>query len=170
MRVRGIYCLFLATALTILAGCGGGGGTGGGGGGGVVNPTKAIVKVRTSGTLPSGTTINAIQATVTYPTTKGLSIALLPSPPADPNTPDVVPSGAGSGSILLPNANNTGQIVLGLLNVSGIQSGEFATLTFNIAAGNSPAAIDFAIASGASVITTPAISGMTVEILGVTFQ
>jgi hypothetical protein len=160
MRVRGFFYLLLAAALTILAGCGGGALVKA-----PVAPTQAIVKVRTSGTLPADTTIGGIQATITYPATKGLSIT----------ESGVVASASGTvaGSFLIPNVNKPGQVVLILANVNpGIQSGEFATLTFSIAAANSPVAGDFAIASGATVLDTnsKAITGMSVEIQSVTFQ
>ena len=163
MRLRGIFKLFLATALTILAGCGGGSGSG------TTptptptpSPTQAIVKLQTSGTLPPGTTIGGITATVTYPNTKGVSIT-------DNN---VVVSGAGTGSILVANVNTAGQAVVALISSTGIQSGEFATMTCSIASGNSPTASDFAITSGSSIIDAngTAIPGMTVAIQGVTFQ
>jgi hypothetical protein len=158
MRVRGIYYLFLATAVAIMSGCGGGAMVKA-----PVAPTHAIVKVRTSGPLPSGTTIGGIYAFVTYPTTKGLSIT----------ESNVVASGSGgaSGSLFAANVITIpGQVHLILITTNGIQAGEFATLTFSIAAGNSPVESDFAIASGARVIDTNPIPGMTVEIQGVTFH
>ena len=160
MVARGFSYLFLTMALAILAGCGGGAMVKA-----PVAPTQAIVKVRTSGTLPAGATIGGIQTTLTYPATKGLSIT----------DSGVVASGSGvsAGSFLIPNVNNPGQIVLILANVSpGIQSGEFATLTFSIAAGDSQVAGDFAIASGARVLDTnsTALTDLAVEIQSVTFQ
>lgn len=146
----------LAAVTAILFGCGGGGG------GGVTQPTKAVVKLATSGTLPDGKLIGAISATLTYPTGKGLSIG----------SSDVVVSGVGRG-IFLPNTNTPGQIVLGQLDVQpGIPIGEFATATFAIAAGNSPVAGDFAVAPGANVIDTDsaALPGVTVGVQSVTFQ
>ena len=160
MAVRGFCYLILTMATAILAGCGGG----------IMlkaplAPTQAIVKVRTSGKLPADAAIGAIKAAITYPATKGLSIT----------ANSVVPSGsgAGAGTFLVPNVNKPGQVVFILANIApGIQSGEFATLTFSIAAGNSPTAGDFAIASGASILDTnsTAIPGLTVEIQDVAFQ
>jgi hypothetical protein len=164
MKIRSIGLFFLAAVAAVQFGCGGGGG---GGPAPVVQPTKAIVKLETGGgTLPSGTFIGGIgPATVTYPTTKGLSIT-------DSN---VVTSGAGvgAGSFLQPNVTVPGQVRVALINVSpGILSGEFATLTFSIASGNSPVAGDFTIAAGAPVIDTnsAAIPGFTVSIKSVEFQ
>jgi len=127
-----------------------------------IAPTQAIVKVRSSGTLASGTLIGGINATVTYATNKGLSIA----PSA------VVTSGAGVGALLEKNTNNQGQVVLGLITTSGIGLGEFATLTFTIAGGAFPVSADFGIAAGAQVIDTAAgtLPGVTAEILSVTVQ
>jgi len=160
MSARGFSYLFLAMAIAILAGCGGGAGVSQPAGA-ITQPTKAIVKVRTNGTLPSGTTIGGIDAFVTYPTTKGLSVT----------ESSVVASGVASGSMFAANVITTpGQVHLIFITTNGIQAGEFATLTFSIAAGNSPIAGDFAIASGASVVDTNPIPGMTVEIQGITFQ
>ena len=129
----------------------------------ISQPTQAVVKVRTTGTLPGGTLIGGVSATVNYAAGKGLSIV-----PAG-----VATSAGGLGSTLIPNTNTAGQVVLGLINTSGIPAGEFATLTFSIAAGNFPTAADFSIsASGLSVIDTNtlAIPGMGVAIAGVTIQ
>lgn len=160
MNLRGIYYLFLAIALTVLAGCGGGGG-------GEQTPqptqsTQAIVKLKTSGSLPTGTLIGAISATLTYPTTKGLSVT----------ESDVVLSGGVSG-IFAPNVNTPGQVTFGNLNLSpGISIGEFLTATFTIAAGN-PQVVqgDFAI-TGITIIDTNgnALSNITVDIQSVTIQ
>ena len=156
MVARGFSYLFLTVAIAILAGCGGGAMVKA-----PVAPTQAIVKMRTSGTLPSGTTIDGIQATLTYPTTKGLSIT----------KNNVVASGVASG-LFESNVTNSGQVGLILVTTDGFQTGEFATLTFGIAAGNSPVAGDFAIASGARVIDTNSatLTDLAVEIQSVTFQ
>ena len=107
----------------------------------IQQPTLAIVKLAISGTLPAGSSIGALQATLNFATNKGLSIA------AD----NVVVSGVGADSTLQPNANIAGQVVMGLINATGIQSGEFATATFGIAPGNIPTPADFSIAAGAPV-------------------
>jgi len=106
----------------------------------VANPITAVVTVATQGTLPAGTVIGAIQATMNY-TTPGLAIA----------DADVVASGVGAGSTLLPNTTIAGQLGIGLLAPLGIQTGQFATATFNITAGTFPTAADFSIAAGAEV-------------------
>jgi hypothetical protein len=129
----------------------------------IVQPTQAVVKVRSTGTLPNATLIGGISATVTYAGGKGLSI--LPA--------NVSATGGGQGSTLVPNTNTAAQVRLGLINVSGIPAGEFATLTFAISAGNFPTAADFAV-SGANLsiidTATQAIPGMGVNILSVTIQ
>lgn len=131
----------------------------------VVQPTRAVVKVRTTGLLPQGILIGGIGATVTYSGGKGLSITASSS--------DIGVSGAGLGSTMVPNVNTAGQVTLGLINVSGIGGGEFATLNFAIAAGNFPTSQDFAISgSGLSIIDTATnnIPGMGVGIASVTLQ
>lgn len=124
-------------------------------------PTLAIVKLNTTGTLPAATLIGGITATLTYPNT-GLTIA-----PAA-----ISATGVAVGSVLTPNANTAGQVILGLLNTTGLPIGEWATLTFTIQAGSFPTAASFAIAPGASVISegTTTIPGISVGIESVTIQ
>lgn len=127
----------------------------------IAQPTTATVKVATSGTLPAGTLIGGVSATVTYPPA-GLSIL----------ASNVVVSGVATGSLLAANTNTAGQVILGLISATGIQAGEFATLTFSVAAGTFPVAADFAIAAGASVIDTNGqpIPGINVVIQSVAVQ
>jgi hypothetical protein len=122
----------------------------------VAQPTSAVVRLVTQGTLPEGTLIGGVQATLTYATDEGLSIA----------ANNVAASGAGAGSLLVANANTAGQVIVALINASGIGTGEFATATFAVAPPNVPAPADFAIAGGATVIDlagTP-IPGVTVAL------
>lgn len=154
MKARYLFGLLLSLVVLLVTGCGGGGG----GGTPVVQPTLAIVKVATSGTLPAGTAIGGIQATVTYPSA-GLTIA----------AGDVAASGSGTGATFASNTATTGQVILGLTSATGIQAGEFATLNFHVAAGTFPNAGNFAIAAGATVIDVNGapISGMSVVVQSV---
>jgi hypothetical protein len=122
----------------------------------VAQPTSAVVRLVTQGTLPAGALIGGVQATLTYATDKGLSIA----------ANAVVASGAGAGSLLVANANTAGQVIVALVNASGIGTGELATATFAVAPPNVPVPADFAIAPGATVIdlTGTPIPGVTVTI------
>ncbi|MBK5277176.1 MAG: hypothetical protein JJE30_19275 [Desulfuromonadales bacterium] len=128
----------------------------------ISQPTLAIVKVRTTGTLV-GTIIGGINAIVSAAPSTGLSIA-----PAD-----ITASGAGAGSTLIPNTTNVASINLALINTAGILVGEFATLNYHIAAGNFPVAGNFTVAlTGAGVIDTVGanIPGIAVSVLSVTIQ
>jgi hypothetical protein len=64
-----------------------------------------------------------------------------------------------------------GDVTLGLVNVTGISTGQFATITFSYS-GTKPVASDFAIASGASVTDSSAnantLSGISVIVQSVT--
>jgi hypothetical protein len=153
------------TVIILLAACGGGGG----GGGGTsstppAQPTKAIVKLATSGTLPAGVNIAGLTTTVNYPTTKGLSIA----------DNDIAASGVAINSTLAPNTNTPGQAILGNFTLAGgFPIGEFATLTFSFAAGTPPLASDFNVDLGATkIIATDltTLQGVSVVIQSVTFQ
>jgi hypothetical protein len=126
-------------------------------------PTLAIVKLATSGSLPAGQTVGGITANLLYPANGGLTIA----------TTDIAASGAGLGSFLIPNTNLAGTVNLGLITATGIQVGEFATLSFHVAPGNFPKAADFSIAAGASIVDVTSaltIPGLTVQVLSVTLQ
>jgi hypothetical protein len=167
MKIKQIGQIILVVLLAALAltGCGGGeGAPAPASGGGTPTPTstKAIVTLTTTGTLPAGVTIGGIGSTVTYATNKGLTIS-------DSN---VVASGAAVGSTLVANTNTAGQVTIGLISASGIQAGEFATLTFSFPAGSSLSAADFsAVASLGGVIgPNGPISGLDVAIKAVTFQ
>jgi hypothetical protein len=109
----------------------------------VGNPTTAVVTVATQGTLPAGTVIGAIQATMNF-TTPGLAIV----------DADVVlsgPAAAVPNTIVFPNTTTAGQLTIGLISATGIQTGQFATATFSVSAGTFPTAADFSIAAGATV-------------------
>jgi hypothetical protein len=166
MKIKQIGQLFLVVLLIALTGCGGGGGASAPAPTPTPTPTstKAIVTLTTTGTQPAGITIGGIGATVTYATNKGLTIT----------TSDVIASGAGVGSFLQANTSTAGQVTIGLISASGIQSGEFATLTFSFPAGTTPTVADFsAAASLGGVIASNAsgaIAGLDVAIKSVTFQ
>jgi hypothetical protein len=100
----------------------------------ITQPTQAIVKLSTSGTLGTGILIGAIDTTVSYQSGLGLTAA------------GAVSSGVYSGQVV-PNTLNAGQFRIGLTTTGGIGLGEFATLTFNIAPGNFPTAAAFSIAT-----------------------
>lgn len=125
-------------------------------------PAKAVVRLNTTGALPAGKKIGGVSATLSYAGGKGLSIV-----PAN-----VEVSGAGLGSTMVPNTNQAGQVVLGLINVNGIAAGEFATLSFDVARGSFPTAADFSIATGASAIdtSTQVLAGIGVSVASVTLQ
>jgi hypothetical protein len=61
---------------------------------------------------------------------------------------------------------------LALVNTSGIQTGEFATLTYHVAIGSFPTVNDFSIIKNGNVIDTQSsnISGIDVAIQSVTIQ
>ena len=159
-RMLGLFAILGALA---LSGCGGGGG-GGSTPASTPSPattTLAVVKVATSGALPAGTAIGGIVAHVSASPSTGLSIA----------DTDVLPTGVGAGALLAPNLR--AGAVLGVLSATGLQTGEFATLTYHIAAGAQPQAGDFSVDPGASVIdatTGAVIPGITVAVQSVTFH
>jgi adhesin/invasin len=128
-----------------------------------IDPTLAIVKLRTTGTLPAGTTIGGVNAIVSASPSAGLAIT----------ASDHAVSGAGAGSLLVANANDVAADNLAVINSTGIQTGEFATLTYHLNAGRFAAASDFSVApTGPGVIDTAGVTipGAGVGILSVTVQ
>lgn len=105
-------------------------------------PCSVVLKLATQGTLPPGVQIGGIRVPVTYAAHKGLSIG----------AGDVVASGAATGAMLVANANDAGRVILGLITATGLPAAEFATLTFGISGGVTPAEQDFAVGAGATVI------------------
>ncbi|BCS55752.1 hypothetical protein [Geobacter sp. SVR] len=155
MKTLNVSALVLCLWAAIISGCGGGGS----GAGGV---TTAVVKVATSGTLPADTRIGGVFAHVLANPSSGLSLA----------TDEVAVTGAGAGSTLVPNVDDAADVSLGLINATGIQAGEFATLNYHVVSGTSVPAGTFGIADGASVVDIhgAAVPGLSVVILSVTLQ
>ncbi|NVN91575.1 MAG: hypothetical protein HXX11_13370 [Desulfuromonadales bacterium] len=138
-----------------------------------IAPTKAIVKLATSGTLPAGGVIDAIQLVLNYSITKGLSIV----------DAGAVVSGVANANLVVKNTVTPGLVNIAIANLPvgkiippiATQTGEFITLTFDIATSNPPVfpvVGDFTIITGAgntSIQTTPATT-LTASILSVTLR
>jgi hypothetical protein len=167
-----IIRIILSTlAISILTACGGGGGTETPI---VVQPTTATLKLSTSGTLASGTTLGGIgisvilPAGVTVKTDAGgaaLSSVVTISGVATPGTytaPVYTPAaGATLGKLTFVVVNNA---------PAGFGTGEFATVVCDIAAGSFPKAGDFSL-TGFDPRSTggEAVSGLTAGV-GATIQ
>lgn len=160
MKLSSLFSLLLSLLALVMVGCGGGGG----GTQVIAQPTLAIVKVATTGPLPANILIGGVNAIVSANPTTGLSIA----------QSDVAATGAGLGSTVVANTNNVAAVVLALINANGFRVGEFATLTYHVAAGTFPTAANFSVAlTGIGVVNTTgtAISpGINVAIQSVTIQ
>ena len=104
----------------------------------LAQPEQAIVKVATVGTPVSGSPIADLLASVTYPA-GGYAVV----------SGGAAPSGVaiGATTIFAANFETTGQVILALLDVSGIRTGEFATLTFQVTDGFLPDISDFSVTS-----------------------
>lgn len=130
----------------------------------ITQPTLAIVKVATTGTLSGNTKIGGITAIVSANPSNGLSIA----------DSDVTLSGSGAGALNVPNTTNVSAVTIGLITFSGILTGEFTTLQYHIAPGKFPTAGDFSVALTGlhPVIDTVGadIPGIGVTIQSVTIQ
>ncbi|MCK9420318.1 MAG: hypothetical protein M0R70_13150 [Nitrospirae bacterium] len=158
---RQFACVILISLLLVTA-CGGGGSTVAGGG---TQPTKSAVKISTTGALPSGTLIGGIDITVSL--APGVSARSTTNPP-ETDAGVVVASGvASSNSTILATYTSASGATpakarLLVVNTSGFGIGEFAIVNGDIAAGNSPQAADFTVASiTVTDLNGSPISGLT---------
>lgn len=114
-------------------------------------PTSAVVKLSTVGTLPAGKKIGTID----------LSLILAPgvtlktgANPIEPDTGVVTTSGAAAAaanSLIVanytaPTSTQTGRVRIEIASL-GFDTGEFATINGDIAVGYNPTASDFSIAN-----------------------
>lgn len=128
-------------------------------------PTSAVVKLSTSGTLPAGKKIGAIDVTLTL--APGVTLKSTANPPR-PDDGVVTASGVAANNSFVeanytaPTSTLPGKVQVGLINVSGFDTGEFVTVTGDIAAGNNPRAADFSatITTIADTDTNP-LTGLT---------
>ena len=127
----------------------------------VTQPTKAIVKLQTTGTLAAGVLIGGVDVTLTYPQAK---VSIVDA--------GVTASGvAATNTLLVPNVTVAGQARAALVNAQpGFGVGEFATFSFDVIPGNLPVLADFAIANASVTSVNGAILNNPVSILSLTFQ
>lgn len=130
----------------------------------VATATKIIITLATTGTLPQGISIGAIETTLMYNTNKGLTIT----------EGNISTSGSALNTTAAANVATNGEIIFGNMTGSGFGIGEFATLSFNIAPSNTPSAGDFAIGTTSIFASDNALTNLSsqisVIIQSVTFQ
>jgi hypothetical protein len=142
--LRLIASMLMLCTMSFLPACGGGGG----GAAPASAPTTAIVKILTSGTLASGALIGGIDVTLNLPA--GVSVKATP----DSVNPAVYVTDAGvitvSGVAAGTNTTAIGtytaspnSVAIHVVNADGFGTGEFVTITCDIAAGTTVAATDF---------------------------
>ena len=160
-RIMTTGLLMAMFGIISLSGCGSGGG------GGVTQPTTAVLKISTQGTLPSGTQIGGIDVTITLPT--GVTVKSVTSPP-ETDSGVVVTSGvAAANSTVLSTytaatSASTGKVRVLLANSIGFGTGEFLTVHCDIASGSTPIASDFSLSGFvAKDLNGVAISGLNSE-------
>lgn len=131
-------------------------------------PTSAVVKLSTEGTLPAGKKIGAINVTLTL--APGVTLKSTANPP-EPDTGVVTASGVAAinsfiaANYTAPTSTLPGQVNVGLINTGGFNTGEFITVNGDIAAGHNPGAADFSatINTIADTDTNP-LAGLTAGI------
>ncbi len=159
MRIKTIIGFILCAGA--LAGCGGGGG-------GKSQPAQAVLKLSTQGSV-TARAINGVQATINLPT--GVTIS------ADGTTGKIklsalVASGVAAGGSVVAGGHYTaataaaaGSGKVMVVNTSGFDAGEFATVTCDLAKGVSPTAADFTVVSSKVVDQNgAALAGVTVAV------
>jgi hypothetical protein len=147
---RMLISMLILWTMSLLPACGGGGG------GTDQQPTKAVVKILTSGTLPSGTHIGGIDATLNLPA--GVSVKAVPDT-LNPNVLQtdsgvIAVSGVASGSnaaVIGTYTATQNAVSIHVVNAVGFGTGEFVTVTCNLASGAT-------VTAGS--ITAPALSAV----------
>ena len=174
-RIMTIGLLMAMLGIISLPGCGG---SGGGGGSTpaptpATQPTTAVLKITTQGTLASGTQIGGLDVTITLPT--GVTVKSVTSPP-ETDSGVVVTSGvAATNSTMLSTyaaatSASKGKVHVLLANSNGFGTGEFMTVNCNIASGSTPTASDFSLSGFiAKDVNGVIINGLTPGITA-TFQ
>jgi hypothetical protein len=142
-----MHMLIAGIALIMVGACGGHGGSDTA----ATQPTTAVVKLSTSGTLATGVQLGAIDITAVLP--EGVTLKAVPDTiNADMLLTDdgvVTATGAaGAGTTALSGvytaatSTTPGAVRLVLVNVPGFGIGEFCTVTADIAAGVAVTAAD----------------------------
>jgi len=133
--------MILLPAVLVLSSCGGGGN---GVGNTNTQPTAALVKLYTAGTLASGTQIGGIDVMLHLPS--GVSVKSVSNPPETDNG-IVMASGLAvpNSSVVASYTAYTGVVHILLANPNGFGTGEFATVNCDITAGSHPVQTDFTV-------------------------
>ena len=169
MRTIFGYLAVCICALVIF-GCGGGGGGGTGGGSKVEPdpvPTTAVLKLYTEGVLASGTSLAGIGITVTLPA--GVTVQTDVDGKVAAGTVEGSGVTAGKATLAEPDytpATDTAparlSFVLAGTDAEGFGTGEFATVTCNLAAGATPQATDITLSDFRPVdLRGAAVEGLT---------
>lgn len=149
--MRNILTVMIMAILPLIAACGGGGG-----GGSVSMPTAAVLKLSSQGTLPAGTAVTGIGATIELPAgvtaktaTGGAVDATVVVGSALMATTGTAPVGT-MGPVTYTPATATAKAKLDFTIAStaaaGVGVGECATITL-ILSGVNPAVTDFNVTS-----------------------
>lgn len=159
--MRNAIKYILLLSVVCLTACGGGGG---GGSTPPSGPTKAVLKINLTGTLPTNFAMSGLGVTVTLPAnvTPEMANGVV-------STSIIVPSGTYAGGtpttpVYVPaTGGNLGNIQIALANSvpAGVtQVGEVATVTLQLANGAAPTASSFTI-SNVTIIDTLGNSNST---------
>ncbi len=139
-------CIALLFMLS-LVGCGSGGGDGTVPP--VTQPTSAVLKLSTTGTMPAGTSLAGVGVTIVLPA--GVSVSTDTTGTVTAGV--VTASGVAAKSTVIPPVFTpatatkpaTLKLVVGSTAAGGFGVGEFATVSCNIGSGSFPKSTDFSL-------------------------
>ena len=153
-----LTCFLILPGLTLLGGCGGGGGN---------NPPPTTFKLTVAtATVPTGTTLGALNGIITVPAgvelrTSATGEVLAEQITAAGNTAAGSPQTAGNYDSI------TRKLIFEVISPSaGFGNGECAAITFDITTGAAVTAADFIVASaqGKDYTTAATVPGVTISL------
>lgn len=152
-----LTAVMISTAITIvISGCGGGGG--GSPTAPTPQPTTAVLKISTNGTLQTGTKIGGVDVSLSLPA--GVTVKSQANPPDTDSGVAAASGAAASDSTALATYTPSASTVRILLaNSSGFGTGEFVTVNCDISSGSHPTAAGFSL----SVFSARDLNGATIS-------
>jgi hypothetical protein len=103
----------------------------------VVQPTRVVVTLGTTGALPGPAAVGGVSALLAASPSAGLSLSAA----------DHAVTGAAAGALLVANPTDVALDRIALVHAGGMALGPVATVTYRVAEGTFPTAADFQVAA-----------------------
>jgi adhesin/invasin len=129
----------------------------------VVQPTRVVVTLQTTGTLPGAAAVGGVSALLSASPSAGLSLSAA----------DHAVTGAAAGALLVANPADVALDRIALVHAGGMALGPVVTVTYRVAEGTFPTASDFQVAAlGPGVVDLEGrgLATVTVAIQGVAIE